>query len=186
MCEDLERITIPLKQDLFEVDWTGYDETFFDCFSFSYVDLLEEEVLNATSTSLMFEEWRSDMKEEIGSINQILRNASAGDLGPDGYEVEHEEKTCAIREWIGRVLGKIINYKRQHRRILNEAAASLEFALPRDIIMKSVLSFFPQLPRHRFDGEDEEEEENDYYDQPNDIIAKGKDEHGCKRRKMEK
>ena len=99
------------------------------------------------------------MKEEIGSINQILRNASGGLLYDDGV-VEEEEITCAIQEWIQRVLGKIINCKRQHRRILNEAATSLDkFTLPRDIAIKSVLPFL-QLPRHRFDGEDEEEEED--------------------------
>ena len=55
------------------------------------------------------------------------------------------------------ILNMNIRYKADHRRILILAASMLEVALPRDIVVKRVLPFL-HLLRHRFDGEDDEDE----------------------------
>ena len=66
------------------------------------------------------------------------------------------EKANAIRilEWIPILLCKIIAYKAQHRRLLDEAAAALQLVSPKDVVMDHVLPYL-MLPAHRFDGEDE-------------------------------
>ena len=69
-------------------------------------------------------------------------------------------KAQVIRRWISSVLRKIVHYKSEHRRIMDEAAAALQFVLPQDIVLKNVLSFL-ELPSHTFDGEDDENEDRD-------------------------
>ena len=155
-CTSLERITIPLKDGLITVG-----DIFEGCGNLKHVDLVEAAELHETVAALQLEEWRNDMSEEIDSINQILPNTNAGD-GRDYNASEHRgsgEKDQAIRRWIGSVLDKINHYKGEHRRILNEAAATLQFALPSDILTNSILPFL-ELPPHSF-GEDEEEEGED-------------------------
>ena len=87
------------------------------------------------------------MNEEIDSINHILPTTPAIFLGDD-------EKTQVIRAWIRSVLRKIIDYKAEHRRILGEAVAALQFALPHEILMNNVLPFL-ELPSYSFEGEEE-------------------------------
>ena len=62
-------------------------------------------------------------------------------------------KAREIRMWITLVLRKIVHYKAEHRRYLNEAAAILQPALPNDILLKSILPFL-ELPSYTFQGED--------------------------------
>jgi hypothetical protein len=143
-CESLERITIPLKDGLFE-----HDDTFRECDDLQQVDLVEGE-LHETIVALHLEEWRNDMNEEVDSINQILPNSSAGSMwnwgirGPDPGE-----KAQAIRMWIRSVLRKIIYYQAEHRRLLDDAATTLGRVLPNDIVMNNVLPFL-SLPPHTF------------------------------------
>ena len=90
------------------------------------------------------------MNEEINSINQILSNAPAGDAAAAADDDDDVGgKAQAVRMWIRfrSVLGKIIQYKAQHQRALEEAAAvlQLQVALPQDIVMKNVISFL-ELP----------------------------------------
>lgn len=63
-----------------------------------------------------------------------------------------------IREWSRHVLHKIVNYKAQHRNLLDEAVSALQLVLPDDIMTNNVLPFL-ELPSHIFDGEDGENEE---------------------------
>ena len=82
------------------------------------------------------------MNEEIDSINQTLPTADAGYYGDYGEEDIDGEKAVAIRDWIRSVLGKINEYKAEHRRLLEEdVAPSLPHVLPQDIVMESVLPF---------------------------------------------
>ena len=145
-CTSLERITIPLKDGLFDEG-----DTFRECFALKHVDLVEGEV-HETITALQVKEWRNDMKREIDLINRILPNAHAGNLvHVDGNEdYDYVEKAREIRRWIRSVIVKIIGYKTEHQRILAEAATTLQLVLPRDIVMNNVLSFL-ELPPHTFE-----------------------------------
>ena len=125
------------------------------CGNLSHVDLVEGE-LHETIAALHLEGWRNDMNGEIDTINQILLDAAAG-----GYRFDEEpdpgEKTQAIRRWIRSVLRKIIRYQEGHRRLLEEAATTLEPVLPNnDIVRNNVLPFL-KLPSHTFEmgGDDE-------------------------------
>jgi len=84
------------------------------------------------------------MQEEIDSINQILPNSDAG--CNNGHEEDVGEKAQAIRRWIRSVLGKIIEYITEHRRLLDEdVAPTLQGVLPQDIVMNRVVPFL-KLP----------------------------------------
>ena len=101
----------------------------------------------------------NDVKKEIDSINKILSTTPAGE-----FDGDVGEKARVIRWWITVVLNKINHYKSKHQRILNEAAATLQFALPRDILTNSVLPFL-ELPSHTFEEQDQEMEEGDSDDE---------------------
>ena len=138
-CENLERVTMPLK-----IDMITDDNVFKGCKKLNHVDLVGG--VHETVAALLLEEWQDDMNEEIDAINEILPNT------PFGY-LDVGEKTQAIQTWIRSVLRKFIHYKNEHRRILNEAAATLQLALPNDIVRKNVLTFL-ELPSYTFEGED--------------------------------
>ena len=68
------------------------------------------------------------------------------------------EKAQTIRRWIRSVLDKIIQYKDEHQRLLNEAAITLQLASPNyDIVVNNVLPFLV-LPSYTFEVEDNEED----------------------------
>ncbi len=141
-CPSLERITLPLKDGVMT-----YDDTFQHRTNLHHVDLVGG--VKETVAVLLLEEWKKDMNEEIELINQILPNTTAGNWNDPGG------KARAIRTWIRSVLSKIIRYKSEHRRCLNVAAATLQPALPNDILFKNVLPFL-ELPSYTFQGENEE------------------------------
>eukprot|EP00984_Skeletonema_dohrnii_P020596 scaffold10077_cov83-Skeletonema_dohrnii-CCMP3373.AAC.4 len=141
-CTSLERITIPLKEGMITEN-----DIFQGCENLKHVDLVEGEVLRDTIAALLLDEWRNDMDVEIGVINQCLPTAPAGD------DFDAGGKAQAVRMWISSVLHKIVQYKAQHRRLLNEAATILQHALPNDIVNKNVLPFL-ELPSFTFEGED--------------------------------
>jgi len=148
-CTSLQRITIPLKDNMITED-----NTFQECENLKHVDLVEGQI-HETIAALQLEEWRNDMNEEIDSINQILPTAPGG---VSYYEISHHDdggKARAIRTWIRSVLRKIIHYKAEHQRIVGEAATYLQLALPNDIVMKNVLPFL-ELPSYTFEGEESE------------------------------
>ena len=120
-----------------------------------HVDLAEG-VVHETIAALQLEEWRNDMYEEIDSINQILPNATDDDIIPTSWEYdrhnEDEDKAQVIRIWIRSVLGKIVHYTAEYRRLMDEEVAPiLRLALPQDFMLTSVLSFL-KLPSHTFRG----------------------------------
>eukprot|EP00985_Skeletonema_marinoi_P022912 scaffold14882_cov102-Skeletonema_marinoi.AAC.2 len=140
-CTSLERITLPLKDGIITAD-----NTFRGCKKLEHVDLVEGEQLHGTIAALLSEEWRNDMNDKLGAINQSLPTTPAGDW----FEVGG--KALVIRMWISSVLHKLIHYKAWHRRILNEVA-TLQLVLPQDIVNKNVLPFL-KLPSYTFEGED--------------------------------
>jgi len=129
-----------------------------------HVDLVEGEELRETIAALQFEEWRNDMSEEINSVDQILLTADAGSF----YHEDVGVKAEAIRTWIRSVLDKMIHYKAEHERILNEVATTLQLALPQDAVMNSVLPFL-ELPHTFGEGDESEEEEDDSEDEETDV-----------------
>ena len=147
-CRSLQRITVPLKDGMFP-----YINTFLDCVALKRVDLIEG-ALRETIAALQLKEWRNDMNREIDSINQILPYARSGYKNNE-FDYDYGEKVLTIRTWIRSILRKIIHYKAAHQRILDEAAATLQPVLPRDIVTNNILSFLA-LPSHTFGGEDEE------------------------------
>jgi len=155
-CTSLARITIPLKDGIIAAA-----DTFIGCDNLKHVDLVEGAILE-TIAALQLEEWRNDMSEEIVSINQILPSARAGS-GWDANVRDFDEgdKARVIWTWIRSVLRRIIHYKAEHRRLLDEEAAStLQLALPRDIVMNNVLPFL-DCHRDTFEVADHGEEEDD-------------------------
>ncbi len=155
-CFSLQRITIPLKDGIISAD-----NIFQLCEKLMHTDLVEEAELHATTAALHLEKWRNDMNREIDSINQILPNArAAGDYDEDADEwVDPGEKAEAIRMWIRSVRQKIVQYKAEHQSLLNEAATTLQFALPNDVV-EIVLPFLV-LPSYTFEGEDQEDGDSD-------------------------
>mmetsp|Transcript_10015 Transcript_10015/g.15172 ORF Transcript_10015/g.15172 Transcript_10015/m.15172 type:complete len:91 (+) Transcript_10015:1-273(+) len=90
------------------------------------------------------------MNEEIDSINQILPNADAGQFEYGGDA--EGEKAVAIRTWIRSLLGKIVHYKAEHSRLLDEdVAPTLQRFVPQDTVMNSILPFL-NLPSYSFEG----------------------------------
>ncbi len=149
-CDALERITIPLKDGLITAD-----DMFEESGNLKQVDLVERVELDGTVAALQLEDWRSDMKREITSINQILSAADAGGLvGNNGgnYDRSVGEKAQVIRRWIRIVLGKIIHYQAEHQRILDEAGNALHRDLPKDILTNNILPFLA-LPAYSFEGD---------------------------------
>ncbi len=148
-CHSLERITIPLKNDMIP-----NDRTFRGCQNLRNLDLVEGALLQEIVSSLQLEEWRNDMSEEINSINQVLPAATAG--GRFAWDNDFGEKALVIRRWVKSVLAKFHYYKAEHRSVLNEAATTLQHALPQDLVMDKVLSFL-ELSSGTFEGENHEE-----------------------------
>eukprot|EP00985_Skeletonema_marinoi_P014758 scaffold7522_cov202-Skeletonema_marinoi.AAC.13 len=159
-CYALERITIPLKDGIIT-----RDDTFRGCENLRQVDLVEGPI-HETIAALQLEEWRNDMYEEIDSINQILPNTPAGGRwDEDVGEFNHGGNAQAIRTWIRSVIRKIIHYKVEHQRLLDEEiATTLQLVLPQDIVMNNVLPFV-ELPSYTFEVEDHEEVEDDSGDE---------------------
>ena len=137
-CTSLERITIPLKDNLIT-----RNDIFTGCDNLKHVDLVEGE-LHETIAALQLEEWRVEMWREFDAINQILPNARSGSFADKG------EKAESIRRWSRSVLGKIIQYKAEHQRLLNEAGSTLQLVLPQDLVMKNIIPFL-ELPSYTFE-----------------------------------
>ncbi len=156
-CYSLERICIPLKDGII-----SRNNMFSWCGDLRHVDLVERAVLDETVAALNVEHWKNDMNRAISSNKQILLNRPSR-YGCDAiYEYNDSEwKAKAIRKWIRTVLGKIVRYKAKHRRVLNEAASSLQLVLPEDLVMNHIFSFLVPLPSHTFEGEVEEQESSD-------------------------
>ena len=148
-CDSLERLTIPLKNDLITDN-----DALQGCVNLNQVDLIAG-VLEGTIGALLFDEWKNDVYEAIGSINQILHNAYAGgeERGDTG------EKAALIREYIDVVMSKIVHYEAEHLRLLNKAVSALQQDLPHDILMNNVVPFL-KLPYHVSEDTDEETEGN--------------------------
>jgi len=95
------------------------------------------------------------MNETIDSINRsslVTTRAGGWDSDEDDYDgYDDEGKAGEIRWWIARTrtLGRIIHYKAEHQRIIDGAATALQLALPRDIVVISVLPFLHrELPSY--------------------------------------
>ncbi len=154
-CTSLERITVPLKDGMITMD-----DIFVACERLNHVDLVEGAELHEYIAALQLEDWRNDMNGEIDSINQNLPDTYAGEWDDDIDDYDEGGMALTIRDWIRSVLGKIIHYKAEHQRALDEAGTTLQLALPPDIVVNYVFSFF-ELPPHRFGVDAREDAGND-------------------------
>ncbi len=116
-CPSLERITIPLKNGVITDD-----DVFMECRVFKIIALIERTLLHETIAALHLEDWRNDLSVEIDSINH-LPTVDAGRSDDD--DEDEGEKAQAIRTWIRSVLRKIVHYKAEHQRIMDEVGSLL-------------------------------------------------------------
>ena len=115
-CPDLKRIAIPLKADLIPPhDPSDWLRLFNNSNALSRVDLVGG--VHDTVSSLFLESWKSDMKDEIGRINQVLPNTRTDD------------KTDTISLWLQSVTDRMEYYKGEHAILLKEASTLLELAV---------------------------------------------------------
>ncbi len=117
-CRKLQRISIPLKDNLFPID--PYDQRytqFHECRNLTTVDIVGAEEIKKTISSMLLKSWRDEMNEEIDRINRELRGTFA------------DRKTNAIRLWIRSVIHKLDHYKAEHNRLLKEGMTLLELAV---------------------------------------------------------
>ena len=116
-CERLRCIALPLKRDMFEFNqyMQKYNQ-FEHCERLTTVDLVGQ-AHTLTVASLHMESWRSEMKEEINRINQVLPNTLA------------DEKTNEIQRWMDSVMDKMDHYKAEHFSYVKEGITLLELAL---------------------------------------------------------
>eukprot|EP00986_Skeletonema_menzelii_P010833 scaffold5410_cov112-Skeletonema_menzelii.AAC.3 len=117
-CHRLQRIAVPLKDNLFPLDT---DEQWYNqfngCDDLEKVDIVGAEAINNTISSLLLESWRDELNQEIDRINQELPDTQA------------HEKTDLIRLWIRSVIDRMEHYKVEHNRLLKEHMTQLEFAV---------------------------------------------------------
>jgi len=112
----LERISIPLKSDLFEYDdlFERYNQ-FDRCDQITKIDLVGE--IHKTVASLHMENWRTEMSTKIDQINQVLPTTPT------------DEKSDEIQQWMDSFINKMDCFKAEHHRYVKEAVSLLELAL---------------------------------------------------------
>ena len=119
-CPNLERIAIPLKDNLFYLrsnEFRQWYDQFEGCYNLRTVDIVGAEGMHKTISSLLLESWKDEMNKEINRINQVLPS------------IRHFEKTNSIRRWVRLVIDKMEHYKAEHNRILKEHMTQLELAI---------------------------------------------------------
>ena len=109
-CRKLKRIAVSLKGNMIG------DHVFYGCPMLATIDLVGG--IHQTVTSFHMDSWRSDMMDEINSINQSLPTTDAGRM-----------KTAAIQQWMETVIRRLDHYKAEHQTLLKEATTLLELAL---------------------------------------------------------
>ena len=117
-CDVLQRIAIPLKDNLFPIDTDERRCNQFDsCENLTTVDLVGAEGIHNTISSLLLKSWRNKMNQEINRINEVLPNI----LGLSKAEM--------VRLCIRSVINKLEHYKAEHKRLLKEHMTQLELAV---------------------------------------------------------
>ena len=184
-CSSLERITVPLKDEML-----AYDIFDVECSSLKHINLIDEDMLDETAAALLRAKWRNDMEFQLYSINEMLPIV-ASDIGRNNTSAISSE----IQEQISTIRHNIFCYKKEHNRVLKKATIAVEQVLPKDIVRNNVVPFL-ELPSHTFEGEDgyhwdwmintcssfesseKEEDEDDLQEveQSNDNEAKGDEE----------
>ena len=117
-CPQLQRIVIPLKDNLFPVDTDEQQYNQFGrCDNLTKVDIVGAGGMLKTISSLLLKSWRNEMNEEFNCINRELPRTHMN------------EKTDAIRLWIRSVINRMDHYKTEHNRLLKEHMTLLELAV---------------------------------------------------------
>ncbi len=138
----MRRIGMPLKDNLFQDN-----NVFRGCDGLSRVDLVGG--IDRTISSFLLDCWRSEMKDDIDRINQVLpnillrrppripvRQLNSSRRMNSATRMEYalsipsdEPKTVAIQQWVERVKGRIEHFKSEHYALLKDAMSLLELAL---------------------------------------------------------
>ena len=116
-CFRLQRIVIPLKENLLPPNYKGRCTQFDECKNLRTVDIVRADGIHKTISSLLLESWRDEMKEEINRINKELPSTPS------------REKTDLIRLWILSVIDRMEHYKAEHNKLLKEHMTQLELAI---------------------------------------------------------
>ena len=117
-CPRLQRIAIPLKDNLFPLD--GFDlqyNQFDECRDLTVVDIVGAGEIHKTISSLLMDSWRDEMNQEFNRINRELPIAS------------DYERTDAIQLWVSSVIDTLGRFKAEHNRLLKEHTTQLELAI---------------------------------------------------------
>jgi hypothetical protein len=115
-CPRLQRIAIPLKENMFPLLPQIQRCTQFDnCYNLATVDIVGG--IHNTIASLLIESWKDEMNQEIDRINRVLPNNPS------------HEKADAIRLWITSVINRMGHYKAEHNTLLKEDMTQLELAV---------------------------------------------------------
>ena len=115
-CTQLQRISVPLKRDLFVYDHIDERYTqFYNCSQLTTVDLVGG--IHKTVASFHMDIWRAEMIAEINRINLVLPGTSTF------------EKADEIRQWMELVIDRMDHYKAEHYRYVKEGITFLELAL---------------------------------------------------------
>ena len=114
-CPRLQRIAIPLKDNMFPLNDYQRCTQFDSCGNLTTVDLVGG--IHKTISSFLLESWRNEMNQEIDRINRVLPNT------------HDDEKADAIRQWIRSVINRMEHYKTEHHVLLKENMTLLELAI---------------------------------------------------------
>ena len=108
-CSSLRRLAMPLKRGII-----SNDTVFKGCRNMTNIELVGK-VQNMISHFM--QEWKDEMNNEIGQINQVLST------------VPIDGKTAAVQQWIGRCLDRVEHFTNEHNKSLVESATILELFL---------------------------------------------------------
>ena len=108
-CPSLERISMPLKDGIFE------DEAVYCCEKLTTINIIGS--IHKTINYLSLESWRNEIHDEIDRVNRVLPDA------------DQKEKTHIIQQWMKSVIGVVEYCKNEHHNLIHEAMIQLDLAL---------------------------------------------------------
>ena len=124
-CHHLQRITIPLKDNLFPVNRLYRRCNQFDgCKNLSTIDPVGAKGIHSTISSFLLETWIDEINEEFDRIKKEL---PISPLVP--INRRFQGKAEIIQQWIRSVSSRMDHYKAEHNRLLKEHMTLLELAV---------------------------------------------------------
>ena len=160
-CHRLQRIVLPLKDNLFSIDpYNHRCDQFDDCHNLATVDIVGAVAINKTIISLLLETWRDNMFQVIDRINRQLPRTHPYD------------KAETIRQWIRSVINRMNHYKAEHKGLLKEHMTLLELAVWKAKIDEKKDNFLQKLQAKRAKIDEESSRKEKCITSGADIIIK--------------